>query len=62
MDAKDVAVYFVNRNGAAADMDALRLNIFGEIENWPPNFFGDEMGEIAARTLAALHRQENAPA
>ena len=38
-------------------MDALKLNIFGEIENWPDNFFGDEMGDIAARTMAALRRQ-----
>jgi predicted ATPase len=57
IDANDVAIYFVNRSGAAAEMEALRLNMFGEIENWPPNFFGDEMGDIAARTLAALHRQ-----
>jgi predicted ATPase len=57
IDAKDVAIYFVNRKGAAADMEALRLNMFGEIENWPENFFGDEMGDIAARTIAALQRQ-----
>lgn len=57
IDASDVAIYFVNRKGAAAEMDALRLNVFGEIENWPENFFGDEMGDIAARTMAALQRQ-----
>jgi predicted ATPase len=55
--AEDVAIYFVNRNGAAADMEALRLNMFGDIENWPENFFGDEMGDITARTTAALNRQ-----
>ena len=27
------------------------------IENWPDNFFGDEMGEIAAITEAALRRR-----
>lgn len=57
IDAENVAIYCVNRKGAAADMEALRLNMFGEIENWPDNFFGDEMGEIAARTMAALPRQ-----
>lgn len=57
IDVDDVAIYFVNRKGAAADMEALRLNMFGEIENWPENFFGDEMGDIAARTMAALQRQ-----
>jgi len=57
IDVKDVAIYFVNRKGAAAEMEALRLDMFGEIENWPENFFGDEMGDIAARTMAALQRQ-----
>jgi predicted ATPase len=59
ISASDVAIYFVNRRGAAADMEALRLNMFGDIENWPDNFFGDEMGEIAARTTAALRRQDS---
>lgn len=57
ISANEIAIYVVNRKGAAADIDALRLNMFGEIENWPENFFGDEMGDIAARTLAALQRQ-----
>lgn len=57
IDADNVAIYFVNRKGAAVDMEALRLNMFGEIENWPENFFGDEMGDLARRTMAALRRQ-----
>ena len=57
INAEDVAIYFVNRKGAAVEMEALRLNMLGEIENWPENFFGDEMGDIAARTMAALQRQ-----
>ncbi|MBN8461819.1 MAG: DUF3696 domain-containing protein [Dechloromonas sp.] len=57
IDAEDVAIYFVKRDGAAAELEALRLNTFGDIENWPENFFGDEMGDIAARTLEAIKRQ-----
>lgn len=57
IDTKDVAVYFVQHGPDSAELEALRLNMFGEIENWPPNFFGDEMGDIAARTLAAIQRQ-----
>lgn len=53
----DVAVYFVKPGQQGAELEALRMNMFGEIENWPDNFFGDEMGDIAARTLAALDRQ-----
>ena len=29
------------------------VNEWGEIENWPANFFGDEMGEIAAISEAS---------
>ncbi len=32
--------------------------MFGEIENWPENFFGDEMADIAGRTLAAMQRKK----
>lgn len=60
IDAGDVAIYFVNRKSPAAEMENLRLNMFGEIENWPENFFGDEMADIAARTTAAMHRQSAA--
>jgi predicted ATPase len=32
---EDVAVYFCRRAGAATDLEPLKLNMFGEIENWP---------------------------
>lgn len=56
--ASEVAVYFCRRTGAATELDPLRLNEFGEIENWPENFFGDEMADIAGRTLAAMQRRK----
>lgn len=55
---EDVAVYFCRRVGTATELEPLRLNKFGEIENWPPNFFGDEMADIAGRTLAAMQRKK----
>lgn len=54
----DVAVYFCRRSDTGAEMEPLRLNMFGEIENWPENFFGDEMADIAGRTLAAIARKK----
>jgi hypothetical protein len=53
----DVAIYYVKRTGAAAQLEPLQVDIFGEITNWPDNFFGDEMGDIAARTRAAIQRR-----
>lgn len=55
----DVAVYFCKRSGGVADLEPLRLNLYGDIENWPEHFFGDEMADVTARTLAAMHRKIN---
>lgn len=55
---EQVAVYFCHRAGAAAELEPLRLNAYGEIENWPEHFFGDEMADIAGRTLAAMRRRQ----
>jgi predicted ATPase len=55
-----IEIYFCKRTGAAAEIERLRLNERGDIENWPPNFFGNEMEEIAARAIAALDRSTSA--
>ena len=57
VQADDGAVYFCRRAGAATELEPLRLNMFGDIENWPEHFFGDEMADIAGRTLAAMQRK-----
>ncbi|MBI9096330.1 MAG: DUF3696 domain-containing protein [Sphaerochaeta sp.] len=56
---EDVAVYFCRKSGERTELEPLRLNMFGEIENWPENFFGDEMDDISARALAAIAKQKN---
>lgn len=51
-----VAIYFCAQG---ATMERLEVDEDGEIANWPENFFGDEMEDIAGRTLAAMaHRRE----
>ncbi len=55
---EDVAIYFCQRKGATVDLEPLQVNLFGDITNWPDNFFGDEMAELTARTLAAMQRRE----
>jgi predicted ATPase len=54
---EEVAVYFVRDGKTGAALEELKLDMFGEIENWPEGFFGDDLGEIAARTQAALQRR-----
>lgn len=54
----NVAIYFANRTHDGVDLEELRVDLYGNIENWPENFFGDEMGELAARTQAAIKRRQ----
>ena len=55
--SEDVKLYFVSSKGGRARISDLLLNEWGEIENWPEKFFGDEMGEIAAIAEASLRRK-----
>ncbi len=57
VSSEDVRLYFVSSNRGWAQVGDLVLNKWGEIENWPDKFFGDEMGEIAAIAEASLRRQ-----
>ena len=55
----DVKLYFVSSHRGSAVASDLALNKWGEIENWPENFFGDEMGEISAIAESSLRRRMN---
>ena len=56
---QDVGVYFCSIDGAECSaISELAVDKFGNISNWPEDFFGDQFGEIAAMTDAALTRQE----
>jgi len=57
---EDVAIYFASRTSNATALEPLRLNQYGDIENWPDNFFGDDMADLTARTLAAAKRRQGA--
>lgn len=55
---EDVAIYFCKRSAGNTELEPLQVNMYGDIENWPENFFGDEMAEITARTVAASRRKQ----
>ena len=55
--SKDIKLYFVSAKNGVAKADDLNLNEWGEIENWPDEFFGDEMGEIAAIAEYSVSRK-----
>ena len=56
--SEEVAIYFVDNKEGKATIEELRINEYGEIQNWPENFFGDEMGDLAAQALAAIERRQ----
>ena len=53
-----VKLYFCRSHGSVASIEDLELNLFGQIENWPEHFFGDEFGEIAAIQKAGLIKKK----
>ena len=53
----DVALYFCENDHGASRIDGLELNVFGEIHNWPEDFFGDRFGETAAIVEAGLKQR-----
>lgn len=57
----ELGLYFCKEENGHSRLDALEVDLFGNIANWPTDFFGDQFGEIAAMTEAALNRcQEEA--
>ena len=56
LSADDAALYFVHTDGASARIEALKVDLFGNILNWPAGFFGDEMGDLVARSEAQARR------
>jgi hypothetical protein len=54
---EQVALYFADVEDGESQLRSLELDPYGNIRNWPPNFFGDEMGDLAAMTEAAMKRQ-----
>ncbi|MCZ2114539.1 MAG: DUF3696 domain-containing protein [Anaerolineae bacterium] len=56
--AQDAALYFcaIDDKGASS-LTRLAVDLYGRIENWPEDFFGDEFGEISETQKAILRRQ-----
>jgi hypothetical protein len=52
-----ISAYFANTTSIPAKLEPLQVDIFGNILNWPKDFFGDEMGDITAQAKAAMHKK-----
>ena len=54
------ALYFCRNDDGVSRIEKLKMDEFGNIANWPENFFGDEMGDLFAMTEAQRERQKRA--
>ena len=57
-DPNEAALYFCEMGEGGSRLTPLHLDPFGNITNWPEHFFGDEFGEMAAATQAAMKRKQ----
>ena len=53
----NVALYFTHIEDGESKLEELQIDQYGNISNWPQDFFGDIMGDVVAMTEAAMHRQ-----
>ena len=54
------ALYFCRNDAGVSNIAQLKVDEFGNIANWPKNFFGNEMGDLFAMTKAQRERQKRA--
>lgn len=59
---KDAALYFCDINQGESRLQPLDLDEYGNIRNWPEDFFGDQFGESARMMDAAMERKKLAAA
>ncbi|MXZ01680.1 DUF3696 domain-containing protein [Candidatus Poribacteria bacterium] len=58
ISAADTAFYFCEMNEGVSEIERLNVDDYGNITNWPQNFFGDEMGDLAAKAKAEMKRKK----
>lgn len=52
-----VALYRCDVDQGKSALEELAVDEYGNITNWPKDFFGDEMGDLAAMTKAGIRRR-----
>ncbi len=58
LSSEDAALYFVHTEEGSARIEELDVDAYGNIRNWPADFFGDEMDDLVARTDAQARRMQ----
>ena len=58
----DIGLFFCTNDEHGSNLTNLKMDLFGNIENWPQDFFGDQFSEIAAMSMAGLRRKQDGDA
>ncbi len=55
---EDTALYFCKINDGTSEIEHLNMDKYGNIRNWPQDFFGDSTGELIKKTKAEMRRRK----
>ena len=58
ISADQTAFHFCKIEDGNSQAEQLKVDEYGNISNWPPNFFGDDMGDLAEKTKAEMKRRK----
>ena len=56
--AADTALYFCQVNDGISEIERLNMDKYGNITNWPQDFFGDVTGELIKKTKVEMQRRK----
>lgn len=57
IETNKISLYFCESDLNGSNLIPLKVNLFGDILNWPKSFFGDDFTEFAEMTKAAMKRK-----
>ncbi|MDE0089564.1 MAG: DUF3696 domain-containing protein [Candidatus Poribacteria bacterium] len=56
--ADDTALYFCQINDGTSEIEQLDVDEYGNILNWPQDFFGDDIGDLVEKTKVEMQRRK----
>ena len=58
ISADQTALYFCQIHDGTSEIERLKIDEYGNISNWPQDFFGDSTGELVEKTKAEMQRRK----
>ena len=58
ISADDMALYACQINDGTSEIEPLKMDEYGNVSNWPRDFFGDDAGDVVERAKAEMKRRE----